>query len=161
MATWDPITDKRIALLHPKIREDVEWIINTVEDELEIRLRVTQGLRTFAEQDALFNQPRDGKDNDGDGRIDEADEKVTNARAGDSYHNYGLAFDVVEILRGQANWNTKYRDIAAIAARKGFDWGGNFKTLVDRPHFQKTFGYSIAKLKQTRKQGNYPVIQTP
>ncbi|MHC1707479.1 MAG: M15 family metallopeptidase [Bacteroidales bacterium] len=156
--TWDKVTDDRIAKLHPLIREDAETLINKVEDQLEIRLRITQGLRTFDEQHALFMQPRDGKDNDRDGKIDEPDEKVTNADAGDSFHNYGLALDVVEIKNSQVNWNTRWMDIARIAKAMGFEWGGDFKSLRDKPHFQKSFGYTVKQLKGKPKNGPYPVL---
>ena len=43
---------------------------------------LTDTYRSNAEHTALFNQPFDKKDNDGDGKIDEADEKVTNAKTG-------------------------------------------------------------------------------
>ncbi len=28
----------------------------------------------------------------------------------------------------------------------GFEWGGNFRSISDMPHFQMTFGYSISDL---------------
>jgi hypothetical protein len=28
----------------------------------------------------------------------------------------------------------------------GLEWGGNFSSFIDRPHFQMTFGHSIEEL---------------
>ena len=132
--TWDKITDDRIKTLHPLIRDEVEEIIKSAMHELGIFLRITQALRSFTEQNELYAQGRSKP-----GKI------VTNAKGGSSWHNYGLAFDVVEIQNGKAIWDTKYDKIAAIAHRYGFDWGGHFTSIVDKPHFQKTFGLTIAQ----------------
>lgn len=148
MSTWDNITDQRIATLHPAVRQLATDFINAVDDELGIQLRMTQALRTIAEQDNLYAQGRTKP-----GKV------VTNARGGTSFHNYGLAWDVVEIKAGAANWNTDWKKISAIASRMGIEWGGNFKSIVDKPHFQKTFGYTIAQLRARLKAGEtYPTL---
>src|SRR5688572_4234036 len=91
----DKVTIQRVAKLHPKLRTEAAQLIDKVEAGFPpyIAVGVVQGLRTFAEQQALYDQPWDKKDNDGDGRIDEADECVTKAKPGGSYHQYGLALD--------------------------------------------------------------------
>ncbi|WP_439648439.1 M15 family metallopeptidase [Aquimarina aggregata] len=63
------------------------------EKELGIRLQVTSAFRSWKEQAQLYNQGRSSP-----GQI------VTHAKAGESYHNYGLAFDVVEIRSGRPIW---------------------------------------------------------
>lgn len=151
----DFISEQRIKTLHPAIRDKVRNFVNQVKIELGITLRVAEANRSFERQKALYNQPFDGIDNDKDGRIDEADEKVTNATAGSSYHNYGLAFDVVPLVNGQPNWKSPYYDkIGAIGKRLGFTWGGDFKTLIDKPHFQYTFGYTWQQLLAKYNAGN-------
>ena len=132
--TWYPVTNERIEGLHSDVQGNATNFVNEVESELGIQLRVTQGTRTNAEQDVLYAQGRTAP-----GRI------VTNARGGESYHNYGLAVDVVEIRGGQAVWNTNWQAIGDIGTRNGFEWGGNW-TTPDRPHFQRTFGLSIGDL---------------
>ena len=130
--TWDKATDRRIKTLHPLIQCDVANIINEAEATLGIKFRVSQALRTIAEQDALYAKGRTAP-----GGI------VTNAKGGSSYHNYGLAFDVVIIRNGQAVWkDSGYRKLSSIAQKYGFFWGGNFKSLNDEPHFEKAFGRS-------------------
>ena len=77
----DKITLGRIELLHPKLRAEAKKIYEEICTALKGKAicRFAYTLRTFAEQDALFNQKP----------------QVTKARAGKSYHNYGLAIDIV------------------------------------------------------------------
>lgn len=108
--------------------------------------RISQGLRTIAEQDALYAQGRTAK-----GKI------VTNARGGSSYHNYGLAVDIVLIVDNKiASWEINkdfdkdgvpdWMEVVKIFKDAGWKWGGDFKSIKDYPHFEKSFGYSPAAL---------------
>lgn len=152
--TWDIYTNRRISLLHPLIRAKAAEFINLAE-KAGYKLRIVSGLRTWTEQTDLYNQPHDGKDNDGDGLIDEADEKVTNAKAGESYHNYGLAFDVVEVKDGKVLWeNPNWSKIAEIGKSLGFEWGGDWQSFKDRPHFQMTFGKTVSMLSKLYLDGD-------
>jgi hypothetical protein len=137
--TWDEVSNKRISELQTGVGARARELINRVEGEVGIKLRVTQGVRTIEEQNNLYAQGRTRPGN-----------IVTNARGGQSYHNYGLAFDVVEISPdGSANWNTTQQNwnrISTIAVEIGLEWGGNWKTILDKPHFQRTYGFSIRQL---------------
>lgn len=85
------------------------------------RPTVVSGYRTFAEQDALYQIGRRGK----------AGEKVvTNARGGQSWHNYGVAADVSASGAGFAS------TYGRIAEANGLTWGGRFVSLVDTPHVE-------------------------
>lgn len=153
--TWDVVSDRRIETLHPLVKEKVKEFIIRAEKELGIKLRVVSALRSWKEQTELYNRPFDGKDNDGDGLIDEANEKVTNAKAGESYHNFGLTVDVVEIKNGKALWkNPNWEKIAKLGKSIGFEWGGDWKSFKDNPHFQYTFGMSLAELRRRYQSGN-------
>ena len=72
----DSVTLKRINQLHPKLRLEMQKIINECNANLigRAQVRISQGLRTFSEQQALYNQGRTtpGK-------------KVTNAKEGHLY----------------------------------------------------------------------------
>ena len=140
--TWDKHTNRRIQKIHPLIRNSAKNFINDVQKKLNIKLRVTTGMRTITEQDELYKQGRTKKG-----------KKVTWVTGGYSYHNYGLAIDVVEIKNNQAIWNTKWQDISKIGKDKGFEWGGDWKGALDRPHFQKTFGYKTKQLKKMLLEG--------
>lgn len=134
--TWDRHSNQRILKLHPKVRADAVAFINSVEERAGIRLRVTDGFRTFEEQDALYAK----------GRFGNTEEKVTDAKAGESYHNYGLAIDVCEIRDGAATWACDWDTIVPIAKELGWEWGGDWTSFKDRPHFQKTYGKSVGDL---------------
>jgi len=147
--------DQYIPLLHPKIRDMVKEFLNLLL-EAGIEVKITCGMRTFEQQDALYNQTCDGKDNDGDGKIDEADEKVTNAKAGQSFHNYGLAIDVVPIINGKAIWDIKnpvWQKIAQIGREVGFQWGGDWTGFKDYPHFEFPKATSWKVLYNIKKAG--------
>jgi peptidoglycan L-alanyl-D-glutamate endopeptidase CwlK len=149
----DQITLDRINLLHPKLKEDALKIYDEIVAALNglAICRFTHTLRTFAEQDALYAQGRT-----------KAGAKVTNARGGQSYHNFGMAIDIVLLVDKDKNgsfetasWDVKtdfdgdgkadWMEIVAIFKRYGFEWGGDWK-FNDAPHFQKTFGKSINEL---------------
>lgn len=140
----DLISIPRVEALHPKYRMTFKGFVEESEHVMNTVFRVVQGWRTFAEQQAIYDQPHDHKDNDGDGRIDEADEKVTNAPAGKSFHNYGIAIDMVEMVAGKPNWNYKFSKLLPLADKYGLEWGGNFSNY-DPDHFQIK-GYSIENL---------------
>ncbi len=142
--TWDYHSNTRISTLHPLIREKAIEFINRAEKELGIKLRVTSALRTWSDQQKLYNQGRSAP-----GKI------VTWASPGQSYHNYGLAFDVVEIKSGKALWNNpRWAEIGNLGKRLGFVWGGDWKGKIDRPHFQMTFGKHHSELAVQYKNGN-------
>lgn len=144
----DKISIDRVNKLHPKVRSAFKMFIESAELELGITLRITQGLRTIAEQDALYAQGRTIK-----GAI------VTNAKGGQSYHNYGLAIDVVPMVDNKPQWNYDYSRLQPIAARFGIVWGGTFKSIVDKPHFEISLGYKPSQLRDiARDSYGYPMI---
>lgn len=79
----DKVTQDRISKLHPSVRDEVTKIIEEINTKFltgRAKVRIAQGLRTFAEQDALYAQGRT-----------KPGKKVTNAKGGQSVHNYGFA----------------------------------------------------------------------
>lgn len=131
----DKISIDRLSKLHPKVRATFTAFIVAAETELNTTIRVTHGLRTIAEQNAFYAQ---GRTTPGD--------IVTNAKGGSSYHNYGLAIDVVEMVNGKPNWAFRYEKLKPIADRMGIVWGGTFKSIVDKPHFEISFGFKPSQL---------------
>ena len=115
------------------MRQFLSWAIPYVEENYKLTLKGISGSRTAAEQDALYAQGRTAP-----GKI------VTNARAGQSNHNYGLALDL-GIFDGAGEYvdsyhssqSTKiYREIAMRCDEFGLTWGGNWRSFPDAPHFQ-------------------------
>ena len=154
----DQKTLERIAFLHPKLRDEAFAIYDEIVSSLKGKAicRFAFTFRTFAEQDALYAQGRTKPGN-----------IVTKAKGGQSYHNYGLAIDVVLLVDKDGNgtfetasWDTKtdfdgdkkadWQEIVAIFKRYGWEWGGDWK-FVDAPHFQKKLGKSIMELQQLHK----------
>jgi hypothetical protein len=125
----DLISEQRLETLHPKVREDFRHFIEDAENTLNITLRITQGLRTFAEQQVLYDMGRTKP-----GKI------VTMAKPGSSYHQYGLAVDLVEIIGKEVDWGYDMAKLVPFAAKYGIAWGGSFTKFQDKPHFEKTFG---------------------
>ena len=130
----DTINEQRINTLHPSVRTEVQRIIETCNSQLNghAKVRITQALRTFAEQDKLYAQRP----------------KVTNAKGGQSVHNYGFAVDICLIIDGKdVSWDTTkdwdndgisdWQECVKIFASYGWNWGGNWHTFKDMPHFDK------------------------
>ena len=74
-----------------------------------------------------------------------------------SFHSVaaGLAFDVCKNVKGQEYSDNAFWDgIGAIGKKMGFDWGGDWASFVDKPHFQWSQGgkYSNAMI----RAGKYP-----
>ena len=111
-----------------------------------IDLIVTSTYRDAESQDALYAQGRTTP-----GRI------VTNARAGQSWHNYGLAFDVVPIRAGKPVWGTTgadlvlWRQVGEIGKACGLEWAGDWKRFREIAHFQFTGGLTLADLQSGKR----------
>lgn len=133
--------------IHPQLAEKGRQLIKDAH-AIGINIIITQGLRTTAEQNALYAQGRTAP-----GKI------VTNAKGGYSYHNFGLAFDfaVTNASGGTVYWDTsidtnkdKAKDwyqVGKLGQKLGLEWGGAWTGFVDMPHFQMTFGLSLAQLR--------------
>lgn len=63
---------------------------------------------------------------------------VTNACCGESWHNYGMAFDAVPSQDGKPQMNDKelWNKLGAHAESIGLTWGGRWKSFIDLVHFQ-------------------------
>jgi len=148
----DEITQTRIKALHPLIRDEVVKLVAEANTKLpdNVEIRIVQGLRTFAEQDALFKQRP----------------KVTNAKGGQSIHNYGLAIDFALLVNekeiswdtskdsdkdGQADW----LEVVTVFLRAGWTWGGNWRTFKDMPHLEKAFGNNWQQLLEKHKSKQF------
>ena len=122
-----PSSEKRLQQLHPALAAAVRKMAVDLAGQ-GIAIEVVQGLRTFAEQDALFAQGRTRP-----GAI------VTQAKGGESNHNYGLAADVCPFVNDKPDWNAAmpvWAAIGAAAATHGLDWGGAWKKFLDKPHVE-------------------------
>jgi peptidoglycan LD-endopeptidase CwlK len=130
--TLDPNSEARlqtvIPMLADKIRQMAE-ILST--DPQPIKLVVSAGVRTWDEQDKLYDQGRSSPGN-----------IVTDAPAGFSWHNFGLAVDCEpEVKDGTIDWNSshpQWKRMELVGKNLGLISGANWTRLVDAPHFQIT-----------------------
>lgn len=159
----DLISIPRVELLHPKLRAEAKQIITDAENKFpsNMAIRVVQGLRTWAEQDALYAQGRTKP-----GPI------VTKAKGGSSFHNIGLALDFAIVMDKDGNgsfeelsWDTvkdadkdgmpDWNEVVTSFESKNWEWGGKWRTFKDLPHVQKTFGLTIAQCRERYIAGNF------
>ena len=117
--------------------------------ERGVYVAITQAFRTKEEQDELYAQGRTEP-----GKI------VTQAKGGESYHNYGLAVDFALYTRDgkECSWSeiadydrdgvADWTEVLQEARRLGFELGADWKGFRDSPHLQIAFGLSINDLKR-------------
>ena len=93
------------------------------------------GNRTWEEQDALYAQGRSAPG-----------ERVTQAKAGQSNHNFGIAGDF-GVFQGKSYLDGGTATQKALASKVhkacsmhatacGLEWGGSWKSIVDQPHYE-------------------------
>lgn len=151
----DKISLARIEEAHPAVRQDLIDILQEAETRLTgaYSLRYTWVLRTDEQQNDLYAQ---GRTRPG--------EIVTWAKAGESWHNYGLAVDICLLHESgkmvsfdtQADFDgdgvADWMEVVGMFKRRGWDWGGDWPAKKrDRPHFQKTFGLTIEEAKKRKR----------
>ena len=135
-----------LADLHPRVRVMAGELLAR-SAAAGVPLTVTFTLRSMATQTALYARGRSCP-----GCV------VTNARAGYSFHNYGLAVDVAptELIalprwgdtpEHQARAHELWNRVGVIGKSIGFRWGGDFARLSDRPHFEWSGDLSLAQLR--------------
>lgn len=145
---------KNIETLLPEVRPYALALVNAAKEQ-GITIKVISGTRTYAEQDALYDQGRT-----------KPGPRVTNARAGFSNHNFGLAFDC-GVFEG-ATYKPEsplYKVVGSIGKSLGLEWGGSWASFSDEPHFQlrpqwatgENESKMLAELRQ-RKEAGLPVF---
>lgn len=135
----DKISIDRIQQAHPSIRQILLQQYKEANNLLGkgSRLRFAYVYRSNELQDKLYSQRP----------------KVTNAKGGQSIHNYGLAFDIVLLYDNdkngtfeEASWSmikdydkdgkADWMEVVAYFKGKGWEHGGDWKNFKDYPHFQ-------------------------
>lgn len=140
--TFDAATERHIATLLPRAQRLARTSLMLIRDA-GIDARIISGTRTYVEQDALYAQgrTRPGK-------------RVTNARGGQSNHNFGLAWDIGIFRTGQYVTDPEeYERAAASGIIEGVEWGGAWRTFKDRPHYQVATGLSVSQIRRKFERG--------
>jgi peptidoglycan L-alanyl-D-glutamate endopeptidase CwlK len=135
------INSRSINDLHPHVKALAEKHIELCKRE-GITIIITSTLRDDAYQATLYAQGRTKP-----GPI------VTNLKVTGA-HGFGLAYDVVPITaEGKAEWNNHnwWATIGRIGKILGLEWGGDWKSFIDKPHFQKVEGLTTNELRSGKR----------
>lgn len=128
------INSRNINDLKPKVAAMCSEFINRCKDA-GIDVIITSTYRDAESQNALYAQGRTipGK-------------KVTNAKAGQSYHNWRVAFDFCPIVNGKCQWgdDALWTKCGEIAESVGLEWAGRWVKFKETAHCQYTGGLTLA-----------------
>lgn len=99
-----------------------------------LHFKVTSTYRSVEAQNALYAQGRTKPGN-----------IVTNAKGGQSYHNWRVAYDVVPVVNGKIDYSQEaiLSAIGYFGQKIGLEWGGSWPSFPDLSHFQITLGYTF------------------
>lgn len=152
--------------LHPITREKVKCFLEEAKRQ-GIEVLITCTYRSPEEQEVLYMQGRLRQFeitleelNEKRKRLglyplskEEANRIVTNARAWQSFHQYGLAIDVVPLNGGKPDWNNlqAFEKLGEIGQRCGLEWAGTWQRFKEYPHFQDTETYTLMVNKGAKK----------
>lgn len=134
------INSRKIEDLHPTVKKMAQEMIEKLWNDHQISIIVTSTYRDHESQNALYAIGRTtqlGK------------KKVTNAKGGESYHNYRVAFDIVPLRYGKPVWGTSGEDLklwqlcGKVGKSVGLEWAGDWKRFREFPHFQFTNGLTL------------------
>jgi peptidoglycan LD-endopeptidase CwlK len=143
LGAFDERSERNLRTLHPKAQALARTYLTTVR-AAGIDARIISGTRSYAEQNNLYKR----------GRFGNPPPRVTNARGGYSNHNFGIAWDVGIFENGTyLQESPAYDTIASLGAAPGLEWGGNWKTFKDRPHYQLAVPLPIAAIRSKFEAG--------
>lgn len=152
---FDARSAKNLLTLDPKAREvfaQFYRLANATAATYGCDYILIGGNRTWEEQDALFAQGRTIKGS-----------RVTNARGGQSNHNFGIAGDF-GVFQGKVYLDggslPRQRDLASKvhracslhAAACGLEWGGSWKSITDEPHYEVATGLSMMRKRELYRE---------
>jgi len=103
-----------------------------------IDIIITSTYRDMESQAALYAQ---GRTKPGD--------IVTDAKPGQSFHNFRVAFDFAPVLNGKLQYNNAklIEQCGILAEKSGLEWSGRWKKRPERVHCQLS-GLSLATLQK-------------
>lgn len=124
--------------LYPQVQQKRDLLI-TLMEAVGNPVKVTDEFRSVAEQDDLYAQGRTRP-----GAI------VTNAKGGDSFHNWRCAFDVAFVKGNGISYDGPWEMLGKVGEAIGLEWGGRWTGFTDKPHFQFSAGYALEDFKAGR-----------
>ena len=152
LSILDERSAKNVITMHPKVQEIFRnWIAESqmLAKAHGYEYKAISGNRTWDEQAKIYAQGRTSP-----GKI------VTNAKPGYSNHNYGIAVDMGVFKDGKyldelkpAEAEAFHNKAAIIAEKYNIEWGGNWKSFKDYPHFEYKTGKTLSQLRQLVTEG--------
>lgn len=143
-STFDKRSEENIATLIPPAQEVArKWLAKAKEVAAQhgVDVKIICGTRTYGEQDALYKKRP----------------KVTNARGGYSWHNFGLAFDFgVFSTDGKEYFGESplYAELGKLARMvQNAEWGGDWSSFKDEPHIQMRRFNSVKEARTEFERG--------
>ena len=133
------INSRSLSDLNPKVAAMCSEFINRCKAQ-HIDILITSTYRDAESQNALYAQGRTAPG-----------KKVTNAKGGQSFHNWKVAFDFCPIVNGKPNWNdvALYTKCGEIAESVGLEWAGRWKgKMIEMAHCQFTGGLTLHDFQQ-------------
>lgn len=140
--------------LHPELITKIKYTIVVARQD-NLPVDIFCGFRPPEEQHEYFLKGRDEK-----GNIIDKRKIITYADAWESWHNYGLAADIVFYINGEWNWDLDlyWNKLGQIGKEAGLTWGGDFTKFKDRPHFQFNIGLTIRQAKEILNEGGHKKV---
>ncbi len=126
--------------LLPPVRHRAQAFVDACK-QAGIDILITSTYRDLESQATLYAQGRTAPG-----------KRVTNAKPGQSYHNWRVAFDVVPLRDGNPVWSTTGADgklweqIGKLGEAVGLEWAGRWTRFREFAHFQFTGGLTLAQL---------------
>ncbi len=140
---FDHRTERNLDLLQLPAQHAARLFISVLTGN-GIDARIISGTRSYDEQNALFRQ----------GRFGNPGPRVTNARGGQSRHNFGIAWDIGIFEGGKYLTKPKpYEHAAKVGMTEGIEWGGNWKNFPDRPHYQLALPLKVSEVRDRFETG--------
>ncbi len=136
------INSRDLKDLLPVVAAKCDAFISACKEQ-GVDVLITSTLRDNESQNALYAQGRTAQGN-----------IVTNARGGQSYHNYGVAFDFCPIVNGKCQWNDSdlFKKCGAIGESVGLEWAGRWQgKFREMAHLQFSGGLTIEDLQNEEK----------
>lgn len=145
LGAFDRRTEKNITTLSIRAQNEARAFMSRALSK-GVNVKIISGTRTYEEQNKLYRQGRWGNP----GPI------VTNARGGRSNHNFGIAWDI-GIFRADGSYSQNDHDYNVLAeyATGQLEWGGNWQSFIDLPHYQlKTIQPDITWVRSRFESGD-------
>jgi peptidoglycan L-alanyl-D-glutamate endopeptidase CwlK len=145
--TFDKTSEVHIGTLLPKAQIEARKFLKIAKDN-HTDVRILSGTRTYDEQNDLYAHGRNGN----------APPIVTNAKGGQSNHNFGIAWDI-GLFDDKGNYisaDTEYKSFATIVLplMNTIEWGGDWISFKDYPHYQlKPVTESVASIRGLFESG--------